>query len=144
MDEGTVRVYCAGPLFNAKERQEMQEIADELEDAGFETFLPHRDGLEMAKCTDALKAEGLPESEAGELLSRAIFALDVYQVIHGCDAVFVNLNGRVPDEGAVSEAALAWCSGKHIVGYKADRSIGISKSLGQGHAGVERPRLGAW
>jgi hypothetical protein len=42
--------------------------------------------------------------------------------------VVVNLNGRVPDEGAVSEAAMAWCAGKALVGYKADgRSVFLGK-----------------
>ncbi|OTP76147.1 Nucleoside 2-deoxyribosyltransferase [Caballeronia sordidicola] len=43
-----LRVYCAGPLFNARERAEMDSIASVLEQAGFSTFLPHRDGLEFA------------------------------------------------------------------------------------------------
>jgi len=36
------------------------------------------------------------------------------------DGVVINLNGRVPDEGAVVEAALAWSRGKPVVAYKAD------------------------
>jgi hypothetical protein len=34
------------------------------------------------------------------------------------------MNGRVPDEGAVAEAAMAWMAGKGIVLYKSDsRSV---------------------
>ena len=36
------------------------------------------------------------------------------------DAVVANLNGRVPDEGTVSEVALAWRSNKAVVLYKND------------------------
>lgn len=39
----------------------------------------------------------------------------------------LNMNGRVPDEGAVAEAAMAWMAGKAIVLYKSD-----SRSLLQG------------
>jgi len=40
----------------------------------------------------------------------------------------VNLNGRVPDEGAVSEAAIAWSVGRIVVGYKNDvRSLYMGK-----------------
>ncbi|MBE3117994.1 MAG: nucleoside 2-deoxyribosyltransferase [Candidatus Atribacteria bacterium] len=122
------RVYCAGPLFNAKEREEMAQVAKALEDAGYATFLPQRDGLELMPCVAALVARGFDERQAVAMLSRAIFALDIYQVVEDCDAIVVNLNGRVPDEGAVSEAAIAWCSGKALVGYKAD---GRSLFLGQ-------------
>ena len=114
------RVYCAGPLFNPKEREEMAALAGTLEEAGYETFLPQRDGLELTKCVAALVAKGLPPSSANRAMSEAIFALDVYQVLHGCDIVVANLNGRVPDEGTVSEAAIAWSRGKPVVGYKAD------------------------
>ena len=40
------RIYCSGPLFCAEEVGGMSAIAKVLEDAGFQTFLPHRDGLE--------------------------------------------------------------------------------------------------
>lgn len=120
MERTTPRVYCAGPLFNAKEQEEMQELARALEDAGFATFLPQRDGLELARCRELLVSRGYSCEHANRVLSEAIFALDVYQVLEGCDAVVVNLNGRVPDEGAVSEAAMAWARGKVVVGYKAD------------------------
>lgn len=124
MPDASVRVYCAGPLFNKKEKEEMQELACALEDQGFEVFLPQRDGLELTRCVDTLVKAGTSREVAGKLLSRAIFALDVYQVIERCDAIVANLNGRVPDEGAVSEAAMAWCCGKTLIGYKSDmRSV---------------------
>ena len=40
------RIYCSGPLFCAEEVGGMSAIAKVLEDAGFQTFLPHRDGME--------------------------------------------------------------------------------------------------
>jgi nucleoside 2-deoxyribosyltransferase len=120
MSRASVRVYCAGPLFNAKERDEMGELAECLEDAGFLTFLPQRDGLELAGVIESLEEIGVDPARATDLASKAIFALDVFQVVEQCDAVVVNLNGRVPDEGSVSEAAIAWCHGKALVGYKAD------------------------
>ncbi len=120
------RVYCAGPLFTEKEQEEMSLLAHGLEEDGFETFLPQRDGLELTKCIDALVSSGLSNEESGQLMSEAIFALDVYQVLHGCDVVVANLNGRVPDEGTVSEAAMAWARGKVVVGYKADMRSAFS------------------
>lgn len=115
-----LRVYCAGPLFNQKEQEEMADIANALEEAGFSTFLPQRDGLELTKCVEHLVSLGLSATEANSLMAEAIFALDVYQVLEECDILVANLNGRVPDEGTVSEAAMAWARGKPVVGYKSD------------------------
>ncbi|OHB66622.1 MAG: hypothetical protein A2V70_00785 [Planctomycetes bacterium RBG_13_63_9] len=120
MEETRKKIYCAGPLFTNKEREEMAELASALERAEFSTFLPQRDGLELTKCTDWLVCSGMSQQEAGQLMACAIFALDMFQVLHGCDALVANLNGRVPDEGTVSEAAMAWSRGKPVVGYKAD------------------------
>lgn len=114
------RVYCAGPLFNAAERSEMEQIASVLAEAGFEPFVPHADGMEYALVHPYLIAQGYDAAAAGQLLHEAIFALDTYQVMAGCGSLVFNLNGRVPDEGAVAEAAMAWTLGKPIVIYKDD------------------------
>lgn len=120
------RVYCAGPLFNEMERREMAAIAASLRQSGFETFLPHADGLEFAKVQPYLATQGYDSAAAGRLLHEAIFALDVYQVMAGCGALVMNMNGRVPDEGAVSEAAMAWTLGKPVVIFKADARTKVS------------------
>jgi len=115
-----LKVYCAGPLFNQAERDEMTAIAEGLVAAGYDVYLPHRDGMEFRLVLDVLVDRGWEHAIAGQFLHEAIFALDVYQVAMDCDALVWNLNGRVPDEGAVSEAAIAWTLGKPIVAYKDD------------------------
>ena len=115
-----IRVYCAGPLFNQAERREMTEIADALCEAGYLVYLPHRDGMEFRLILEILVERGWPAPRAAQFLHEAIFALDVYQLAVACDAVVWNLNGRTPDEGAVSEAAIAWTLGKPVVAYKDD------------------------
>jgi hypothetical protein len=54
------------------------------------------------------------------MLRQASFALDVYQVLVASDATIVNLNGRVPDEGAIVEGSIAWMAGKAVVLFKDD------------------------
>ncbi|MCC6160348.1 MAG: nucleoside 2-deoxyribosyltransferase [Deltaproteobacteria bacterium] len=120
MTSARPRIYCSGPLFNDSERAEMAQIAAALEAEGFDTFLPHRDGLEFRALLADLMMAGLSIEDAQAAWDRAIFALDTYQAVEGCDAVVVNLNGRVPDEGAVAEAAMAWARGRLVVGYKND------------------------
>jgi nucleoside 2-deoxyribosyltransferase len=113
-------------LFNEPERHEMEAIAGALRASGFEPWLPHADGLEFAKVLPYLTDERHEPAAAGRLLHEAIFALDVYQVVLGCGSLVLNINGRVPDEGAVSEAAIAWTLGKPIVIYKADARSNVS------------------
>jgi len=118
--QGLHCVYCAGPLFNQAERDEMTDIASCLCDAGFDVYLPHRDGMEFRLVHSELVDRGWPAPQAAQFLHAAIFALDVYQLVEECDCLVWNLNGRTPDEGAVSEAAMAWTLGKPIVAYKED------------------------
>jgi nucleoside 2-deoxyribosyltransferase len=116
------RVYCSGPLFCPEELAGMTAIADTLEAAGFETFLPHRDGLEahLLKFVNDPRVNFIRIPPANRFLSRAAFALDIYQILERCDALVMNMNGRVPDEGAVAETAVAFTAGKPLVIYKND------------------------
>jgi nucleoside 2-deoxyribosyltransferase len=124
---GGQRIYCAGPLFNRPERDEMAEIARTLEDAGFPVFLPQRDGFLFAEVHQEFVKGGYESAEATAMIQRAIFWLDTYEVISACQGLVLNLNGRVPDEGAVAEGAMAWMAGKALVLYKGD-----ARSLIQG------------
>lgn len=113
-------VYCAGPLFNGAEREEMTAIADLLTETGYSVYLPHRDGMEFRLILDVLVERNWDSPTAAQFLHEAIFALDVYQLVIECDAMVWNLNGRTPDEGAVSEAAMAWMLGKPLIAYQDD------------------------
>jgi len=121
-------VYCSGPLFCPEEIAGMNAIAKVLEDAGYGTFLPHRDGLEryvLGFVNTPLNNNILGMQDR---INRAIFALDVYQIVERCDYFVFNMNGRVPDEGAVAEAGIAFATGKPVVLYKNDyRSIFCGK-----------------
>ena len=103
------RVYFAGPLFNQAEKEFNEEIAAVLEEYGYEVFLPQRDGIEAAQL------EGKSEEE----LIRMIFDLDSSEV-KKADILFMNLDGRVPDEGACVELGIAFGTGKRCYGFKTD------------------------
>jgi nucleoside 2-deoxyribosyltransferase len=122
---GGQRIYCAGPLFNRPEREEMAEIARTLEEAGFQVFLPQR--FLFTEVHQEFVKGGYEDAEATSMIQRALFWLDTYEIIAGCQGLVLNLNGRVPDEGAVAEGAMAWMAGKALVLYKAD-----TRSLIQG------------
>jgi nucleoside 2-deoxyribosyltransferase len=114
------KIYCSGPLFCPEERAGMLAISRVFEDAGFTTYLPQRDGLErvvLGRAAPALVGQAL---HLRGPVDRAIFALDVFELVERCHVVVVNLNGRVPDEGAAVEAGLAFAVGKPVVLYKDD------------------------
>lgn len=127
MSGNSLKIYCAGPLFNPKEREDMNSIATILETAGYTVFLPQRDGLELARLLPVLTERDISEKEASIVLNNAIFSLDVFEIIDS-DGVILNINGRVPDEGAMVEAGIAWAHGKPIVIFKND-----DRSLIQGN-----------
>ena len=103
------RVYFAGPLFNQAEKDFNLAMTKILEEHGYQVFLPQRDGIE------AVKLEGKTEEE----VVRMIFELDVREV-RNADIVFMNLDGRVPDEGACVELGIAYGIGKRCYGIKTD------------------------
>jgi len=127
MKKSQHKIYCAGPLFNPKEREEMHSIAIALKDAGYSYFLPQDDGLEFAKLLPAFIAKNIDPLRATTILNMAIFSLDVFEIIDS-DGLVLNLNGRVPDEGAMVEAGIAWANSKLLVIFKND-----DRSLIQGN-----------
>ena len=117
--ESGKRVYFAGPLFNQSEKDFNLEMTKVLEDAGYEVLLPQRDGIEAA----------LLEGKTEEELVEMIFALDAGEVAKA-DIIFMNLDGRVPDEGACVELGIAYASGKRCYGFKTDtRSVELGMDL---------------
>jgi nucleoside 2-deoxyribosyltransferase len=114
------RIYCSGPLFCAEEVGGMSAIARVLEAAGFQTFLPHRDGIEPYVMRFGNSPLSSAISAIRTRVDYAMFSLDVYELIERCDAVVCNLNGRVPDEGMIVEASLAYACGKPLVLFKDD------------------------
>jgi len=119
MEKRTYKIYCAGPLFNPKEQEEMRQIASELEESDYSVFLPQRDGLEFAKLFPCFSERGISSREGQLILNMAIFSLDVSEIMDS-DGLLLNMNGRVPDEGAMVEAGIAWSRNKVIIIFRSD------------------------
>lgn len=117
--EAGKRVYFAAPLFSQSEKDYNEKLTKVLEDHGYEVFLPQRDGYLAAEL------EGKTEEELTEM----IFEKDRDEVLKA-DIIFMNLDGRVPDEGACVELGIAYASGKRCYGFKTDsRSVEINMDL---------------
>ena len=86
----------------------------------FNVYLAPVDGVEMLTLIDLLAN---PKSlsplflRAALLVQQIGWAHEIYQLL-SCDALVLNMDGRVPDEGAVVEAATAYMAGKPVVIYK--------------------------
>lgn len=121
------RVYLAGPMFSDGDKMEQRALAADLEAAGFSCYLPQKDGIEVASVMQLLNDPALHGSAMLEPLvldrciawvTRAVVSLDIFQVVQGCQCTVLNIDGRVPDEGALVEATLAWSTGHPVVSYK--------------------------
>ena len=116
------KVYFAGPMFNQAEKEYNLKITKLLEEFGYQVFLPQRDGIEAAKLEGKTEEELIKmifDLDAEEELIKMIFDLDAGQV-RKADIIFMNIDGRVPDEGACVELGIAYGIGKRCYGFKTD------------------------
>jgi nucleoside 2-deoxyribosyltransferase len=112
------KIYIAAPLYSAKEQKDNLEIDGVLRKAGFDTFLPQRDGFAYGDLFKQVQNEGYDHEEARSIALGIIMHLDVYQVCEGCDATVLNLTVRNPGEGTITEGALCFRSERPLVLYK--------------------------
>ncbi len=98
----TPKAYIAGPLFDEGERWWIERVDALVAEAGFVTFLPHRDNP--------------PKDETNV---RAIFENDK-RGIDECDIVVASLNGVITDDGTAWELGYAYAKGKHLIGLHTD------------------------
>jgi nucleoside 2-deoxyribosyltransferase len=114
-------VYCSGPMFSHGDKWEQKAIATALEDAGFKTYLPQRDGIEVGRVMQLVGHPLLEGYIADKIMLQVrkwVFALDMFQLLDRCQALVFNLDGRSPDDGSVVETAAAFAAGKPIVIFK--------------------------
>lgn len=125
------RVYCSGPLFDPAEMRAMCAIATVLERHSASTYLPQRDGVEAF----VMNAANAPASTAWlarpvtRWVDKQIFALDVHEIVEGCDALVFNATGAAPDEGGVVEAGIAFGTGKPVVAFHDGLRVSRATSL---------------
>ena len=116
------KVYIAAPLYSAKEQKDNIEIDGVLRRAGYDTFLPQRDGFAYGDLFKQVQNEGYDYEDARDIALGIIMHLDVYQVCEGCDATVLNLTVRNPGEGTITEGALCFRSERPLVLYKGNNS----------------------
>ncbi len=95
-------VYVAGPLFDEGERWWIETVERTVVEAGFATFLPHRDN---------------PDKTADNVAE--IYANDK-GAIERCDLVVASLNGLTTDDGTAWELGFSHALGKYQIGIHTD------------------------
>lgn len=112
-----MQVYFAAPLFNQAEREFNARATEALESAGYDVFLPQRDVGDIGEL-EVMDQEGVSDED----VMQEIFEIDRQGVLDA-DIVTATLDGRVPSEGTVIEAAIANEHGIPVVGLKTDRRV---------------------
>lgn len=97
-----MRAYVAGPLFDEGERWWIEHLDQLVAEAGYTTFLPHRDN---------------PTKTADNV--RAIYEND-RRGIDTADVVVASLNGLTTDDGTAWEIGYAVGTGKQVIGIHTD------------------------
>lgn len=114
-------IYCSGPMFSPGDLYDQLNVAATLEEAGYSTYLPQRDGIDLGDLLVKLQDPAIDVATMNQavlLLRKAIYAMDTYQVTGNSQALVFNMNGRVPDDGSVVELSMAYMAGLPVVIYK--------------------------
>ena len=113
------KIYFAAPLFSEGEREYNLKLTTILENHGYQVFLPQRDGFL------ATELKGKSDEEK----TKMIFDKDCSEIMNA-DILFMNLDGRVPDEGACVELGIAYANNKRCYGIKTDaRSMELDMDI---------------
>lgn len=99
------RIYIAGPLFNTHERWYIELIATVVEQAGYTTFVPHRDA-------------GLVDKNQ-PLDRKRIFRTDM-AALDECVGCVALLTGADHDSGTCGEIGYMVGKGKPVIGITDD------------------------
>ena len=105
------KIYIAGPLFNAHERNYLELIASELEGSGYKCFLPHRDQSGI----DDTELEGTNMSQATK---DKIFNADL-TALKEADLTVALITGYDIDSGTAAEIGFTYANDRPIIAITA-------------------------
>ena len=106
-----IRIYIAGPLFNAHERNYLELIASELEGSGYKCFLPHRDQSGI----DESELEG---TNMGQATKDKIFNADL-TALKEADLTVALITGQDIDSGTAAEIGFTYANDRPIIAITA-------------------------
>ena len=105
------KIYIAGPLFNAHERDYLEKIALELENNGNECFLPHRDQTGIPD--DQIAQHTMTQKTRNKIFNNDLNALEA------SDITVALLTGQDIDSGTSAEIGFTYANKKPVIAIKA-------------------------
>jgi nucleoside 2-deoxyribosyltransferase len=111
-------IYPAAALFNARETYFNSELVERLENLGYQTNFPQRDGFEFSNLRKTLE-DKIPHNQIGSAVLDVIYFLDMGVYLMNSDVVLANLDEPL-DEGVVVEISYARLMGKLVIGLRTD------------------------
>lgn len=106
------KIYIAGPLFNVHEKKYLEDIAEVLEGADFDCFLPHRDQT-------GIDPEELKNNEMSQETKDIIFQTDI-EALKEADLIVALVTGQDIDSGTASEIGFMYASNKPVIAITAE------------------------
>ena len=106
-----IKIYIAGPLFNAHERNYLERIASELERSGYKCFLPHRDqsGIDESELEGTHMSQGTKDK---------IFNADL-TALREADLTVALITGQDIDSGTAAEIGFTYANNRPIIAITA-------------------------
>jgi nucleoside 2-deoxyribosyltransferase len=106
-----IKIYIAGPLFNAHERNYLELIASELEGSGYKCFLPHRDqsGIDESELEGTHMSQGTKDK---------IFNADL-TALREADLTVALITGQDIDSGTAAEIGFTYANNRSIIAITA-------------------------
>lgn len=112
LDNMIKKIYIAGPLFNVHEKKYLEDIAEVLEGADFDCFLPHRDQT-------GIDPEELKNNEMSQETKDIIFQTDI-EALKGADLIIALVTGQDIDSGTASEIGFMFANNKPVLAITAE------------------------
>lgn len=116
--ENPISIYPAAALFNGRETLFNSQLVEGLEEKGYKTNFPQRDGFEFGNLHKALFGK-LPSEQVNSAVQNVIYFLDMGILLPKSDVVLANLDEPL-DEGLVVEISYAKLMDKFIIGFRTD------------------------
>jgi len=113
-----IRIYPAAALFSGRETAFNSHLVEGLENAGYKTNFPQRDGYEFGNLSKIL-SKNMEETKVDTAVQNIIYFLDMGVFLANSDVVLANLDEPL-DEGVVVETAYAKMMGKFVIGLRTD------------------------
>jgi nucleoside 2-deoxyribosyltransferase len=111
-------IYPAAALFNARETYFNSQLVEGLENIGYKTNFPQRDGFEFGNLTKSLSKK-IQQAQISSAVQNIIYFLDMGIFVPKSDVILANFDEPL-DEGVVVETSYAKIMGKFIIGLRTD------------------------